>query len=91
MKLNNKGFAISTILYGLLALLIMILMLTFEIMRTSNNNSKDLSEKINELLNGSSGECRTARIELKKCVGGTNTGEPCESVKNNFEDKCLKD
>ena len=45
-KINNKGFAISTILYGLLALLIIILMLIFQIMRTNNNNSKELSQSI---------------------------------------------
>lgn len=47
-KLNNKGFAISTILYGLLVLVILIIMLIFQIMRTSNNNSKDLGKTIQE-------------------------------------------
>ena len=47
-KLNNKGFAISTILYGLLVLVILIIMLIFQIMRTNNNNSKDLGKTIQE-------------------------------------------
>lgn len=47
-KLNNKGFAISTILYGLFILVILITMLIFQIMRTNNNNSKDLGKTIQE-------------------------------------------
>ena len=82
MKLNNKGFAISTILYGLLTLLIMILMLTFEIMRTGNNNNKDLSDKIKDFLDGPSGNCRKARIEYNNCVGD------CTNEKDKFDDNC---
>lgn len=58
MKLNNKGFAISTVLYGLLALVILIIMLIFQVMRTSNNNSKALGQSITEELNA----CRNQRI-----------------------------
>ena len=81
MKLNNKGFAISTILYGLLALLIMILMITFEIMRTGNNNSKDLSNQINNFLEGTVG-CREARVKYNNCAGD------CNVLKDDFDTKC---
>lgn len=50
MKLNKKGFAISTILYGLLALIILLIMLIFAVMRSNNTNNKELGEQIeNEL------------------------------------------
>ena len=62
MKLNNKGFAISTALYGLLTLFIIILMLLFEIMRTGSNNSKQVGEDIQKQLNDE----RATRIEIYK-------------------------
>ena len=62
MKLNNKGFAISTALYGLLTLFIIILMLLFEIMRTGSNNSKQVGEDIQKQLNNE----RATRIEIYK-------------------------
>ncbi len=45
-KLNNRGFAISTALYGLLTLTILILVLIFQVNRTGSNNSKELGEQI---------------------------------------------
>ncbi len=62
MKLNNKGFAISTALYGLLTLFIIILMLIFEIMRGGSNNSKQLGEDIQRDLNDN----RASRVEIYK-------------------------
>lgn len=83
MKLNNKGFAISTILYGLLALVVLILMLIFAVMRSSNNNSKELGESINNELNA----CRQERIkynsdtsnkeELDNCLKGIKKSAQC--------------
>lgn len=64
MKLNNKGFAISTILYGLLALVVLILMLIFAVMRSSNNNSKELGESINSELS----VCREERLKYNACL-----------------------
>ena len=61
MELNNKGFAISSVLYGLLAVLILILMLIFAVMRSSNNNSKELGESIDSELSA----CRQERIKYK--------------------------
>lgn len=49
-KLNNRGFAISTALYGLLTLTILILVLIFQVNRTGSNNSKELGEEISHQL-----------------------------------------
>ena len=49
-KLNNRGFAISTALYGLLTLTILILVLIFQVNRTGSNNSKKLGEEISHQL-----------------------------------------
>lgn len=65
MKLNNKGFAISTILYGLLALLILIVMLIFQVMRTNNNNSKELGASVQNDLE----VCRAERKRYSNCNG----------------------
>ncbi len=62
MKLNNKGFAISTALYGLLTLFIIILMIIFQILRGGSNNSKDVSEDIQKQLDSN----REQRIEVYK-------------------------
>lgn len=50
MKLNNKGFAISTLLYGITLIGIMTIVLMLNIMSTSRNNSKDYTKKIKEEL-----------------------------------------
>lgn len=80
MKLNNKGFAISTVLYGLLALVILIIMLIFQVMRTSNNNSKALGQSITEELK----DCRNERINYQTCT------ENCEATRQSLK-KCLKE
>lgn len=81
MKLNNKGFAISTVLYGLLALVILIIMLIFQVMRTSNNNSKALGQSITEELNA----CRNQRINYQTCADSK-----CEEYNNDLNE-CLKE
>ena len=80
MKLNNKGFAISTVLYGLLALVILIIMLIFQVMRTSNNNSKALGQSITEELNA----CRNERINYQTCTDTEN----CEATTPLKECQC---
>ena len=45
-KLNNRGFAISTALYGLLTLTILILVLIFQVNRTGSNNSKNWEKRL---------------------------------------------
>lgn len=71
MKLNNKGFAISTVLYGLLALVILIIMLIFQVMRTSNNNSKALGQSITEELNA----CREKRVSYQQICADSKCKE----------------
>lgn len=61
-KLNNRGFAISTALYGLLTLTILILVLIFQVNRTGSNNSKELGEQIQDELD----VCRKERITYNK-------------------------
>ena len=45
-KLNNKGFAISTVLYGLLIVLILITTLIIATMSSSRKNSAEFTENI---------------------------------------------
>jgi len=63
IKLNNKGFAVSTILYGILALTILILMLIFGIMRASKDMNEDLVESLETNLN----KCALSEAELESC------------------------
>ena len=84
MKLNNKGFAISTILYGLLALVVLILMLIFAVMRTSNNNSKELGESINAELTA----CRDERLKYNFCLFDSTCSEK-DALKNAL-DYCIE-
>ena len=88
MKLNNKGFAISTILYGLLSLLIMVLMMTFQAMRSNNINKNDYVINISSYLNDGTGTgtCREARINYNNCYDdpvGT-----CSALQTIFENEC---
>lgn len=76
-KLNNRGFAISTALYGLLTLTILILVLIFQVNRTGSNNSKELGEEISHQLE-----------ERQKCIN-----EHKNSIKETKEEdykNCLK-
>lgn len=50
-KLNNKGFAISTVLYSLLIMVLLIVVLLMGIMASNRHNSKDLVSTIEEELN----------------------------------------
>lgn len=50
LKLNNKGFAFSTILYGLLIMGIMIIILVLSIMQTNRSTNKEFVNEVeNEL------------------------------------------
>lgn len=71
-KLNNRGFAISTALYGLLTLTILILVLIFQVNRTGSNNSKELGEQIQAEL-----DKRNACITKKKECGNNYDSTTC--------------
>lgn len=49
--MNNKGFAISTVLYGLIILMSLLLFLWIGTMSFSKDNSDKLIEQIEEELN----------------------------------------
>lgn len=50
-KLNNKGFAISTLLYGLMLVAFLVVSLLMSIMSTNRKNTSTLIKKIEEELN----------------------------------------
>lgn len=63
IKLNNKGFAVSTILYGILSLTIIILMMIFGVMKSSKDMNQDLAESIEGQLNN----CVLSEVKLEEC------------------------
>lgn len=80
-KLNNRGFAISTALYGLLTLTILILVLIFQVNRTGSNNSKELGEQIQAELDA----CRNERITYNKTKNLTNYKMCIDNYKDNYK------
>ena len=63
MKLNNKGFAFSTLLYGLLAVIIVIMAVLLAMYRQSNNESYYYSSVLEESLN----KCVEQELALENC------------------------
>ena len=63
MKLNNKGFAFSTLLYGILAVIIVILMIIFSLYTTAEDRSYYYSSMFEESLN----RCVEQEIVLENC------------------------
>ncbi len=51
LRLNNKGFAFSTILYGLLIMGIMIIILVLSIMQTNRSTNKEFINEVEQDLN----------------------------------------
>ena len=62
-KLNNKGFAISTMLYGILTMIILILMLLLNIMRSSYTKENNAISDISYYLN----KCVSKQVALESC------------------------
>lgn len=58
MRLNQKGFAVSTILYGLLLVMVFIIFLLLSVnrfeRRTTNNYVELISKELNECVNDGS-------------------------------------
>ena len=50
-KLNNKGFAITTIVYGLAIMSTMILTLVMSLLATTRENNNNLSDEVEAELN----------------------------------------
>jgi hypothetical protein len=63
MKLNNKGFAFSTLLYGLLAVILVIMAVLLGMYRKSNDESYYYSSILEENLN----KCVEQEIALENC------------------------
>lgn len=63
LYLNNKGFAISTILYGSLTVILILLMAIFVTIRTSKNLNDNFTNDIEKRLNS----CVTDEIILEQC------------------------
>lgn len=62
-KLNKKGFAVSTMLYGILTLVILILYLLLSIMRSSYNKEIAATENIMYYMN----KCNNKQLALETC------------------------
>lgn len=72
MRLNNRGFAFSTMLYGTLALIIVVLMLIFSILKSNSNETYYYSSIIEENLN----KCVSEEILLENCY--TSGSDQCD-------------
>ena len=69
--MNNKGFAISTILYGLMILFIFLFLSLLGILSQQKNNIEKLIENTNgarDIVNGNKEECVTKYECLVKCT-----------------------
>ena len=69
---DNKGFAYSTMLYGLLAVMIVLLMLIFNLYKKTSDEEYYYSSTIDVKLN----DCVDAEVALENCYAA-NTG-PCD-------------
>ena len=49
--MNQKGFASTTIIYGIVILLVLVMFLTLEVLKNGYSNQKDFINDINENLN----------------------------------------
>lgn len=78
IKLNNRGFAVSTILYGVLSLTIIILMLVFGVMKSSKDINQELVESTEERLNN----CVLSEIVLENCYFSSDTNCNVEEYYN---------
>lgn len=68
MKINDKGFAFTTMLYGVLSLIMIILLLLFGVLKDANNQSYYYSSVIEESLN----KCVSLEVALESCYSSLN-------------------
>ena len=64
-KMNNKGFAITTLLYGLMSVAFLIMTLLMGIMSQNRQNTSTLVDKIEEELNRY-GETETTEYQYRR-------------------------
>lgn len=86
-RINNKGFAISTIIYGTLIMAVMIVMILLSTMSFSNKSTKDLVKEIEEDLN-STAIFDTGENVNKKMKKLANPG--ASNVTKDFADTKIK-
>jgi len=73
MKLDNKGFAFSTMLYGILAVIVIVLTLVFSVLKSTKDETFYYSSVIEETLN----KCVEEEIALENCyTAGVNSCDP---------------
>lgn len=72
MKLNNKGFAFSTMLYGILTMMILTLMLIFGLMKYFKDESYYYSSEVEYNLNN----CVFEEIALENCYSSGGVCDP---------------
>lgn len=87
-KINNKAFAASTILYGILTMSIIILMLILATMKSSKDMNQELVEKTEYKLNN----CVEKESELEQCLlttsvcpGASEIYNACVEENNNLQ------
>ena len=69
---NNKGFAVSTLLYGMLAILIIIMAFLVSSLRTKRNISKSVTDNILLSLNNCAEKLAQYRLCLSEIVKDRN-------------------
>lgn len=86
MKLNKKGFAFSTILYGSVALIAAVLYIILNVSKNSNDTTYYFGEELVKSLN----ECVTEEVALENCYssGANNCNatayHACLGVSDNY-------
>ena len=83
MKLNNKGFAFTTLLYGVLALIVVILFALLNILKSSSDEEYYYGEIIKEKLD----ECLTEELALEDCYSKSGN-KKCDGAKSTYN-ACL--
>ena len=59
LKMNNKGFAITTMLYGLLIIVVLVMFLLLSIMSFNKKSQTDFVNKLDQELNTLANSKRT--------------------------------
>lgn len=77
MKLNNKAFAISSMLYGILAITIILLASILSIMRSNHTANQDLSYTVSDDLN----KCAKRQLLMNNCY---LESEDCDLERSNY-------
>lgn len=78
--MNNKGFAISTLLYGLLAVLILLMAAILSSLRVKRNVNKDISDQLRSSLDTCSGKL----VKYESCITKSNSLERCSVEESQY-------